>query len=441
MRFCSPTFSRRVGVRTATFLALLALLALLGSSGARAATPGTFTTLASSPSPVNNVAVDPATNIIYAQEFDGQGFYSYNPATNTWATLPSAPINQEDNGGAAYLNGKIYTAYSENDTQMGVYDIATKTWTTMGFPPGTGSGDGTGDITAFGGRLYLAAGTEFVSYDPATNVTETLASAPAFSDATYEFQEEDGNDCAGTGFTPWGALAVYKGQIYGTQGDGCSGSAVYDIASNKWTELPLVPGFTVLGGAVDPVSGTFFAYGGYEENGFFSLNTAKRTWSTLTFPSTDINDGGMAYIPTLGRQGIYATYGEDSTGFTRFNTVGGAAVSVKNSASAKHPSDGQTFTYTVRVQNKGGSSASKVVIRDTLSSKVDVDSVKASKGKCAGKHTVKCKLGTLKEGHSVKVKIKVTAAKTGKAKSTAKLTTPSFNVSSKIKSSVTVKIS
>jgi uncharacterized repeat protein (TIGR01451 family) len=149
----------------------------------------------------------------------------------------------------------------------------------------------------------------------------------------------------------------------------------------------------------------------------------------------------MAYIPTPGRQGIYVTYGQDSTGFTRFNTVAGASVSVKNSASAKHPSDGQTFTYTVRVRNKGGSSASKVVIRDTLSSKVDVDSVTPSRGKCSAKQTVRCKLGTLKKGHSVKVKIKVTAEKTGKAKSTAKLTTPSFNLSSKTKSSVTVKIS
>jgi hypothetical protein len=38
------------------------------------------------------------------------------------------------------------------------------------------------------------------------------------------------------------------------------------------------------------------------------------------FPHTSLNDGGMAYVSTKGLQGIYAIYGQHSSGFARYVT-------------------------------------------------------------------------------------------------------------------------
>ncbi|HWD64526.1 MAG TPA: hypothetical protein VG405_05085, partial [Solirubrobacteraceae bacterium] len=108
MQLFVPRVRPRAGLITAVVLTLMALLVLVASPAARAATPGTFTTLAPSPQPVNNVAVDPTTNLIYAQQYGtspGTGFYSYNPKTNTWTTRASAPLVEGNNGGAAYFDG------------------------------------------------------------------------------------------------------------------------------------------------------------------------------------------------------------------------------------------------------------------------------------------------------------------------------------------------
>ena len=202
--------------------------AVAGTASAAAPAVGSFQKRASSPHPVNNVTADPTTNMIYAQQFDGKGFYRYNPRTNTWTTLHQAPISQGNNGGAAYVKGKIYTVYTNNDTQMGVYDIATGTWSTITNPLGMG----TGDITSHMGLLYLVDGTDFISYDPATATTSTLATPP-FS------------------FSEWAGLAAYKGDIFGQQGDDSThGFAKYDIATNSWISLPDLPGLALLGAAI-----------------------------------------------------------------------------------------------------------------------------------------------------------------------------------------------
>ncbi len=77
----------------------------------------------------------------------------------------------------------------------------------------------------------------------------------------------------------------------------------------------------VLGAAIDPVTGTFYAYGAYEGYSWYGYDIATGKWlSSPSFPHRNLNDGGMAYVSTKGRQGIYATYGQDSAGFTRYVT-------------------------------------------------------------------------------------------------------------------------
>lgn len=418
------SFSRATAALAAGLATMLAALALAAS--AQAATPGTFTTLASSPNPVNNVAVDPTTNIIYAQEYSGTGFYSYNPSTNTWTTLASAPISQGNNGGAAYLNGKIYTAYTNNSSQLGVYNIASGTWTTIANPLGIG----TAVITAYNGLLYMADGTSFVSYDPATNTTHTLAAAPAFTTS----------DCSGDGYEKWGDLVPYQGKLYGTQGDGCNGFAVYDVASNTWSLLTFPPGDAILGAAIDPVTGTYYTYGPYGGSTFYAYDIAAGTWTTKTFPYSDLDDGGMAYVSTPGLQGIYATYGQGSTGFTRYNTVAPVDVSITKSASSKQVDKGKTFTYTLKVSNSSTTASPSTTVTDTLPSRVAFVSVTASQGTCSGTTTVTCDLGTVAAGGTATVTIKVKATRTGSATNTASVSTAYQNMSTSTSASATVKI-
>ena len=290
----------RLSLATALVAAFALSLAVAGAASAASPPVGSFQKRASSPKPVNNVAVDPTTNMIYAQQYEGKGFYRYNPRTNKWTTLAKAPIKQGNNGGAAYVKGKIYTVYTENDTKMGVYDVATGTWSTITNPLGLG----TGDITSHMGLLYLVDGTDFISYDPATDTTQTLASPPFCFEAC-------------------GGLAPYKGEIYGQQGNGDDnrGFAQYDIASDTWTRTTTFPaaGCWARRSTPLPASSTPMAAMGTISS-TASTPSGQTGCSRYSFPQHHLNDGGMAYVSAKGLQGIYATYGQGSTGFTRYVT-------------------------------------------------------------------------------------------------------------------------
>ena len=401
-------FSRRVDPRAGFALlacSLCLLLALALAPGARAAAPvGTFQTLASSPEPMTAVTVDPTTNMIYAQGFGDTAFYRYDPATNTWTQLADALIASGNDGGATYLNGKIYTLYPTDPADMGVYDIATNTWTALDNP----IGEDTADITASGSLLYVALGTTFVSYDPATDATTTLADPPGFA-ANHTCS-------AGDGFEAWGALVPNNGKIYGDQGNGCNGMAVYNIASNSWTTLASSPTGAVLGAAIDPVSGTYYDYGSYGGSSWMSYDIAAGTWKTITFPFSDINDGGMVYVSTPGLQGIYAVEGEENTGFVRFVTPPPAAdLSLAKTASVSSTTVGDQFSYTLTVHNGGPQDSTGTAVSDPLPSQVTLVSASASQGSCSGTTTVACSLGTVANGASATVTVTVKAATAGTA--------------------------
>jgi hypothetical protein len=156
-----------------------------------------------------------------------------------------------------------------------------------------------------GGLLYLVDGSNFVSYNPATNTTDSLSDSPI-------------------DFSSWAGLAPYKGKIYGDGGDDeADAFAVYDIATDQWATLPGMPDFhrAVLGAAIDPVTGTFYDYGSYHQDHFYRYDITTGRWlATLKFPQKHLDDGGIAYVSAKGLQGIYATYGQASKGFTRYVT-------------------------------------------------------------------------------------------------------------------------
>lgn len=382
-------------------MAILCALTLVGgslfASSAQAAT-GEFVKLTESPADLTSMTVVPSSELIYAQENNGTKFFSYDPHTNEWSELAEAPINSGNNGGAAYLNGKIYTIFTENSTEVGVYDVASNSWSTIENP----LGKGTGNIATVGEDLYMVVGTQFAKYNPTTEATTTLAEPPF-------------------GFEPWGGLSLYEGKLYAHRGNGQTGFAVYDIKENSWEELLAVPNGAVLGNAIDPISGTYFASGSYGERNFDRYEIAAKEWSSVELPF-EVEDNGMAYVSLPGLTGIYVIQGELGTGFTRYATVEPTAdLSLSMSASITPTSTGGEILYTIDVANGGPAEAANVKVSDVLPSGMTLISATSSQGSCLGTGTVSCSLGSLALEGAATVSIKVSAP-TGKATNTATLT-------------------
>ena len=409
MKLTSGRGSRR-GAALLLAASMALLLAAMLAPGAQARVEK-FELLAPSPVPLTAVAADPTSGLIYAQENNGEAFFVYDPRANVWTELASAPISSGNNGGAAYLGGKIYTNYTQRE-EMGVYDILTNSWTAIPSPLPR-----TGDITTANGKLYLALERKFVRYDPATGIATPLSEPPAFGQEPCETDE---------GFEPWGGLQFDGTKIYGDQGDGCIGFAVYDVAGNSWTELastPLVesieeedetginePEGPVLGSALYPTTDTYLAYGPYEGRNLFRYDIEGGTWSIskLGFgPTSEIDDGGMAYISTPGLVGVYMVEGESGEEFGRYTEQNQTALSPSISASVAGNSTGSEITYSIQVADNGPERASGIVLADSLPAGASLVSASTSQGTCSG---ASCTIGVLRSGQSATVTIK---AKTG----------------------------
>jgi uncharacterized repeat protein (TIGR01451 family) len=379
-------------------VALLGLLlgaALAPSAQARVEA---FQGLAPSSVPLTAFTADPTTGLMYAQEDSGTNFFRYDPRTNAWSELAPAPLDSGNNGGATYLNGKIYIAYTENEEELSVYDIGSNSWDTIDNP----LEEGTGDITSTNGKLFLAVSREFVEYDPVTGNFKFLAEPPAFAVA----------DCD-EGFEEWGGLQVDGGKIYGHQGNGCTGFAVYDIAGNSWKELPLAPetlaeGQTepegpVLGSAIDPLTNTYLTYGPYGGRTLFRYDIEAGSWSTGSLPF-EVDDGGMAYVAQPGIEGVYMIQGESDTGFTRYTERNLTDLSPSMSASV---AKGGKITYSVKVSNYGPERAGGIVLSDPLPAHTKLISAVTPQGSCAATTLLTCNLGALRVGATAVVTIKL----------------------------------
>jgi subtilisin family serine protease/DNA-binding beta-propeller fold protein YncE len=261
-------------------------------------TPGTFEFLADSPVPLTCVAADPAAGIVYGQTNEGAGFYRYVAAADRWETLAPAPLNSGNNGGAALLNGRIYTSYTQDAGALGVYEISTDTWTTIPHPLPNGTANIASDGTQY---LYLVAGNLLVRFDPVTSTTTVLAPPPFY-------------------FERWGGLEYLAGTLYGHQGNGSQGFAAYDIPIDRWRTLAPLPAGGVLGAAIDPVAREYFAYGSYGGSNLFRYSIARGSWSASNTPLSPVLDGGLGWLPAPV-PGIHIVEGEGGTRFVRLVTA------------------------------------------------------------------------------------------------------------------------
>jgi uncharacterized repeat protein (TIGR01451 family) len=154
----------------------------------------------------------------------------------------------------------------------------------------------------------------------------------------------------------------------------------------------------VAGSALDPTTGTFYAYGSYGGDSLYQYGIGAESWSTFALPFS-IDDGGLVYVSLPGTRGIYAIQGQIGNQFVRYVTVEPSAdLAVSDVASLPSVEVGGQFTYTATVVNSGAINAT---LADTLPANVTLNSATSTQGACAGASTVVCQLGTiLDEKHS-----------------------------------------
>jgi len=276
-------------------LILLFLLAMILPTTMVAGTiSGTFTTLANCPMNLTCFTVDPTTGYFFGQgDQSSTNYYRYNPSTNTWSTLASCPQSSGNNGGATYLNGKIYNSYC-SQTTMTVYDIASNTLSTIigGMMSGNITNDGTNLYISGSNSSYTASILK--KYVVSTGTWVTLATSSRYGDNS------------------WGGLQYKNGYIYHHPGDGQEFFDRYNIATNTWEDLTNVPGGAVLGSAI--YDAYYYCQGSYGGTNLYSYDLGQGAWNnTLTLPFTT-ND---AAIVTYGNS-LYIVQGEAGKGFTKF---------------------------------------------------------------------------------------------------------------------------
>jgi N-acetylneuraminic acid mutarotase len=119
-------------------------------------------------------------------QIDAGLLHRYNPATNTWTTLKSAPATHF-RPVVRVIDGKLYVVGGNSGSgtamrRVDMYDPATNTWSTRaGMPtPRTNAGSATlgGKLYVFGGRKGTVYLNTVEAYDPVTNAWTSRTAMP-----------------------------------------------------------------------------------------------------------------------------------------------------------------------------------------------------------------------------------------------------------------------
>jgi N-acetylneuraminic acid mutarotase/ribosomal protein S11 len=239
----------------------------------------------------------------------GNSLYSYDPSSNTWATLASPPGGGVGWGGAAVVNSKLYAIGFDNTSpRTYIYDPSSNSWST-GAPMPTPRCYGT--VAEVGGNIYAIGGSDGGTgasgtvdvYDPATNTWASCvpmptprasAQAVALNGLIYVFGGA-GNDNQ----LSWEAVEVYN------------------PATNTWTSKSYMPTMRAGGDAV-VVGGNIYLIAGYDGsvNGFLSsvdeYDPDTDSWRTL--PSSLLTPRGDSPAAAVLNGNVYVIGGDSNTG-------------------------------------------------------------------------------------------------------------------------------
>lgn len=247
-------------------------------------------------------------------------FYSYDIATDVWATLAVAPGTVNYGWVVEGPSGYLYGARGGGTSSFWRYDIAANTWD---------------DSAAADAPLSLSAGTA-ARYDGSRYIYVTRGTS---DDAFYRYDTQTDSWENLTNVTFDVLNAMYQGgdlaydgtdTIYAIQGGGYSGFSKYSIASNSWSLLPALPMIAQNDGSIAYSSSQEGIYyiPGNSKTSLYKFDIATEEWIELSEgPSTfgqgvDIKDvnGKLYIIRGNNTQNVY-TY-NTTTGAWTIPSVG-----------------------------------------------------------------------------------------------------------------------
>ena len=289
--------------------------------------------------------------------------YRYDPIADTWTILaPQNVVPLGDHVTTQYINGRIYlfggllTGSTESNA-LGIYDIASNTWS-VGAPLTLGgSAYGLGSVSSgvVNGRLYIAGGihngshsgdsTAAFVYDPVTDTWLQITSMPSgrnhaaggvLGNDFYIFSGRQGPNQSSPGFSDtfiydtiddsWsfgapiptprsgignapeagGELYVFGGEVGGPFNGAYDTVEAYNPATNTWRAVENMP--TARHGIYPVLHNSFIhviAGGPQEGHGISDIHEIFNTNATVTPPNPTlptevrINVGGEAYVDSL----------------------------------------------------------------------------------------------------------------------------------------------
>lgn len=298
---------------------MLLLLLTCALTGQVSAQTGTWTTMASTPTPIAQHAVGVINGRLYSvggasaaiccNNFPAPTF-EYEPATNSWTTKTTMLVKRK-NLAAGVVNSILYAVGGDDDftfyTTNEAYDPILDTWTGRGSmltgrtslaigvvngklyaTGGSPGGAAVATVEAYdliadtwtarapmlqpryyhgaaavNGKLYVVGGLDdngldsatVEAYDPATNTWTSRAPMPT---ARHSFGIAAAN----------GIIYAIGGQVYGGNPSVLSTVEAYNPATNTWTTAPSMPTARVLLSAGE-VNGVIYAVGGIDTDSNF----------------------------------------------------------------------------------------------------------------------------------------------------------------------------
>ena len=132
-------------------------------------------------------ALDASAGMVYCTDgLNGSGFFSYDIATDTWATLASIPQSDTYGSASGAFNGKVFVAGGSGaiTNAVWVYDIGTNTWSAGTAAPSVFLLAGYQQVGQF---LYVVGGFDPTFVNNATTWRLDMSSAPGTWDTGPAF--------------------------------------------------------------------------------------------------------------------------------------------------------------------------------------------------------------------------------------------------------------